>query len=56
MLMSEYIHNDDLADMLYAKDQEIEELTEQVAKLEKRIETIRTTAFYAIEELLTNGF
>jgi hypothetical protein len=53
--MSEYTHNDDVADMMYAKDKEIDELTEEVDKLKERIETIRTTAFYAIEKLLNNG-
>ena len=53
--MSEYTHNDDVADMIYAKDREIADLEAQVTALEKRIETIRTTAFYAIEGLLTDG-
>ncbi len=33
--MSEYTHNDDLADLLYAKDQEI-------AELQKKLEYVRS--------------
>ncbi len=33
--MSEYTHNDDMADLLYAKDQEI-------AELQKKLEYVRS--------------
>ena len=36
--MSEYTHNDDLADMLYAKDREIEDLEEQARRMEQRFQ------------------
>jgi hypothetical protein len=35
MLMSEYTHNDDVADLLYAKEQEIQEL-------QKKLEYVRS--------------
>ena len=40
--MSEYTHNDEVAEIIYSKDREIADLQEQVASLEKRLEYIRT--------------
>ena len=40
--MSEYTHNDDVAEIIYSKDREIQDLEAQVASLEKRLEYIRT--------------
>ena len=72
--MSEYTHNDDVAELLYqnerdlnsiifAKDQEIRVLKDALAfcnaeldRLEQRIEKIRTSNFYAVEEMLNDGF
>ena len=35
--MSEYTHNDDVADLLHAKDQEIKELQDAILHFERRI-------------------
>ena len=35
--MSEYTHNDDMADLLYAKDKEIRDLQDVVKHFERRI-------------------
>jgi len=40
--MIEYTHNDDVAEMIYAKDREIADLEETVAKLEKKLELVRS--------------
>ena len=40
--MSEYTHNDEVAEIIYSKDREIADLEQQVASLEKRLEYIRT--------------
>ena len=40
--MSEYTHNDEVAEIIYSKDREIADLENQVASLEKRLEYIRT--------------
>jgi tetrahydromethanopterin S-methyltransferase subunit G len=42
MLMSEYTHNDDVADLLYAKDQEIDILMKRVKDLKRRLEYLHT--------------
>lgn len=39
--MSEYTHNDDMADLLYAKDVEINDLRKQVSKLMQSLEYVR---------------
>jgi len=40
--MSEYMHNDDVADLMYAKDVEINDLRKQVSKLLQHLEYVRT--------------
>ena len=40
--MSEYTHNDDVADLLYAKDKEIQELQDAILHFEKRITHLQT--------------
>lgn len=35
-MTSEYTHNDEVAEMIYQKDREIQDLEEQVAKMELR--------------------
>ena len=40
--MSEYTHNDDMADLLYAKDVEISDLKKQVSKLLMHLEYVRS--------------
>ena len=49
--------------IIYAKDQEIRVLKDALAfcnaeldRLEQRIEKIRTSNFYAVEEMLNDGF
>ena len=39
--MSEYTHNDDMADLLYAKDVEISDLHKQISKLTQHLEYVR---------------
>lgn len=41
MLMSEYTHNDDVADLLYERDQEIDVLVKRVKDLTRRLEYVR---------------
>ncbi len=41
-MMSEYTHNDDMADLLYAKDVEISDLKKQVSKLLMHLEYVRS--------------
>jgi hypothetical protein len=53
--MSEYTHNDDVADLLYAKDVEISDLKKQVSKLLQHLEEVRTANFYAVESILHDG-
>ena len=38
----EYTHNDEVAEIVYQKDREIADLEEQVAKLEKKLELVRS--------------
>ena len=40
--MGEYMHNDDVAELLYAKDVEIRDLRKQVSKLLQHLEYVRT--------------
>jgi len=40
--MSDYMHNDDVADLLYAKDVEINDLRKQVSKLLQHLDHVRT--------------
>jgi hypothetical protein len=40
MLMSEYTHNDDVADMIYAKEQEIKLLKEALLRIETELNRI----------------
>jgi hypothetical protein len=40
--MSEYMHNDDVAELLYAKEVEISDLRKQVSKLLQHLEYVRT--------------
>jgi len=40
--MSEYTHNDDMADLLHEKDVEIRDLKKQVSKLLMHLEYVRT--------------
>lgn len=40
--MSEYTHNDDVAEMIYAKDREIEELKEILKHLASEIRRMET--------------
>jgi len=42
MLMSEYTHNDDVAEMLYSKDREIAELKEILTHLSAEIRRLET--------------
>jgi hypothetical protein len=59
MLMSEYTHNDDLADMLYEKDLEIKLLRMQITALNKRIEKYRNSInalSLSIDEDYAHGF
>jgi hypothetical protein len=53
--MSEYMHNDDVAELLYAKDVEISDLRKQVSKLLQHLEEVRTANFYAVESILNDG-
>jgi len=39
--MTEYMHNDDVADLLYTKDVEIRDLKKQVSKLLMHLEYVR---------------
>ena len=39
--MSEYTHNDDVAEMLYERDQEIDVLLKRVSDLTRRLEYVR---------------
>ena len=40
--MSDYMHNDDVADLMYAKDVEISDLRKQVSKLLMHLEYVRS--------------
>jgi hypothetical protein len=40
--MSDYMHNDDVADLMYAKDVEINNLRKQVSKLLQHLDHVRT--------------
>jgi hypothetical protein len=40
--MTEYMHNDDVADLLYTKDVEISDLHKQISKLMQHLEYVRT--------------
>ena len=40
--MGEYMHNDDVAELLYDKDVEIRDLRKQVSKLLQHVEYVRT--------------
>ena len=40
--MSDYMHNDDVADLVYAKDVEINDLRKQISKLLQHLEHVRT--------------
>lgn len=40
--MSDYMHNDDVADLLHAKDVEISDLHKQISKLIQHLEHVRT--------------
>jgi predicted nucleic acid-binding Zn-ribbon protein len=40
--MSDYMHNDDVADLVYAKDVEINDLRKQVSKLLQHLDHVRT--------------
>jgi predicted component of type VI protein secretion system len=40
--VSEYTHNDDVADLLYAKDKEIQELQNAILHFEGRITHLQT--------------
>lgn len=42
MLMSEYTHNDDVADIIHAKEVEISDLKKQVSKLLMHLEYVRS--------------
>ena len=42
MLMSEYTHNDDVAEMVYSKDREIAELKEILTHLSAEIRRLET--------------
>ena len=53
--MSEYTHNDEVAEIIYSKDREIADLEQQVALLEKRLEYIRTE-LDRIEKDYARGF
>ena len=39
--MTEYMHNDDVADLLYFKDVEISDLHKQISKLTQHLEYVR---------------
>jgi hypothetical protein len=39
--MTDYMHNDDVADLMYAKDVEINDLRKQVSKLLQHLEYVR---------------
>tara|TARA_R110002126_G_scaffold27560_1_gene92460 strand:- start:283 stop:456 length:174 start_codon:yes stop_codon:yes gene_type:complete len=57
--MSEYTHNDDVADILYAKDQEIAELKRQLRVQVLRIDKYRNSInalSLSIDEDYANGF
>jgi hypothetical protein len=59
MLMSEYTHNDDLADMIYEKDLEIKLLRMQITALSKRIHKYRNSInalSLSIDEDYARGF
>jgi hypothetical protein len=53
--MNEYMHNDDVAELLYAKDVEISDLRKQISKLMQHLEEVRTANFYAVESILNDG-
>jgi predicted nucleic acid-binding Zn-ribbon protein len=40
--MSEYTHNDDIADLLHAKEVEISDLKKQISKLLMHLEYVRS--------------
>ena len=54
-MTNEYMHNDDVAELLYAKDVEISDLRKQVSKLLQHLEEVRTANFYAVESILHDG-
>ena len=39
--MSEYTHNDDVAEIIYAKDREIQELADIATQLERRLKELQ---------------
>ena len=53
--MSEYTHNDEVAEIIYSKDREIADLENQVASLEKRLEYI-CTELDRLEKDYARGF
>jgi hypothetical protein len=53
--MSDYMPNDDVADLLHAKDVEISDLRKQISKLMQHLEEVRTANFYAVESILNDG-
>jgi len=57
--MTEYTHNDDLADMIYEKDLEIKLLRMQITALNKRIDKYRNSInalSFSIDEDYAHGF
>ena len=50
-MTNEYMHNDDVADLLHVKDIEISDLRKQVSKLLQHLEEVRTANFYAVESI-----
>jgi len=55
VVLSDYMHNDDVAELLHAKDVEISDLRKQVSKLLQHLEEVRTANFYAVESILHDG-
>ena len=52
--MSEYTHNDDVAEIIYSKDREIQELADIATQLERRITELQAE-LTRVERAYSNG-
>jgi hypothetical protein len=52
--VSEYTHNDDVADLLHGKDREIQELADIATQLERRITELQAE-LTRVERAYSNG-
>ena len=52
--MSEYTHNDDVAEIIYSKDREIQELADIATQLERRLKDLQAE-LTRVERAYSNG-